>query len=413
VTDQADVVVIGAGPAGLMAADAANARGARVAVYDAMASCARKFLVAGKGGLNLTHGEALPAFIDRYGIARVRLANLLEDFGPAQVRSFAADLGIETFVGSSGRVFPRDMKAAPLLRRWLHRLRERGVRLHMRMRWSGWHDDGALRFTGPAGATAVVARATVLALGGGSWPALGSDGAWQPWLVARGVPLAPLVPSNCGFEVNWSPYFVTHHAGAPLKSIAARCVAPDGTACAQRGECVVTAHGLEGSLVYALSAPLREAIARDGVALLELDLLPDHPPARVAALLARARGKRSVAAWLKRSVGIGGVKAALLREVLPRDALADAACVARALKAVPLRLVATRPLAEAISSAGGVRFDGLDEHLMLRALPGVFCAGEMIDWEAPTGGYLLTAAFSTGYRAGCAAAAYRDDAHAG
>ncbi|MGE3774617.1 MAG: TIGR03862 family flavoprotein, partial [Gammaproteobacteria bacterium] len=241
----------------------------------------------------------------------------------------------------------------------------------------------------------------------------GSDGAWQPWLAARGVPVAPLVPSNCGFERSWSDHYVTHHAGAPVKPVAARCVAPDGTQAAQRGEFVITAYGLEGSLVYALSAPLRDAIARDGSARLELDLLPDHPAARVETLLARPRGKRSVAEWLKRSVGLSGVKAALLREVLPRAAFDDPLRVARCVKALPLELAAARPLAEAISSGGGVRFEGLDEHLMLHALPGVFCAGEMIDWEAPTGGYLLTACFSTGHRAGRAAAGYGDDAHPG
>ena len=409
----ADIVVVGAGPAGLMAADAASAHGARVEVYDAMASCARKFLLAGKGGLNLTHGEALPAFVARYGLARVRLASLLDEFGPARLRAFAAELGVDTFVGSSGRVFPRDMKAAPLLRRWLHRLRERGVRFHMRRRWCGWRIDGALHFSGPDGDEYCAPRASVLALGGGSWPELGSDGAWQPWLAARGVPVAPLVPSNCGFERRWSEHFVAHYAGAPVKAVAARCVAPDGTPRAQRGEFVITAYGLEGSLVYALSAPLRDSIARDGSARLELDLLPDHPAARVEALLARPRGKRSVAEWLKRGLGLSGVKAALLREVLARADFDDPLRVARCVKALPLDLLAARPLAEAISSGGGVRFEGLDEHLMLHALPGVFCAGEMIDWEAPTGGYLLTACFSTGYRAGCAAARYGDDAHAG
>jgi len=410
---RADIVVVGAGPAGLMAAEAASAFGARVDVFEAMASGARKFLLAGKGGLNLTHGEPLPAFVTRYGLAQVRLAALLADFGPDRLRAFAADLGIDTFVGSSGRVFPRDMKAAPFLRRWLHRLRERGVRFHVRRRWRGWHLDGALHFSGPDGDEYVTPRATVLALGGGSWPQLGSDGAWQPLLAARGVPVAPLQPSNCGFESRWSEHFVAHHAGAAVKPVAARCVAPDGTRLQQRGEFVVSAYGVEGSLIYALSAPLRELIARDGRALLELDLLPDHPPERVAALLARPRGKRTVAEWLKRSLGLSGVKAGLLREALPREAFDDPARVARCVKALPLTLHATRPLAESISSAGGVRFEGLDEHLMLHALPGVFCAGEMIDWEAPTGGYLLTASFSTGHRAGRAAAAYGDDAHPG
>ncbi len=305
------------------------------------------------------------------------------------------------------------MKAAPLLRRWLHRLRERGVRFHMHRRWLGWDDDGALRFAGPDTEEPVRARATVLALGGGSWPGLGSDGAWLSWLAARGVPVAPLAPSNCGFDVRWSEHFAARHAGAPVKPVAAACVAPDGTRRAQRGEFVITAGGVEGSLVYALSAPLRELVTREGTALLELDLLPDHAQARVAALLARPRGKRSVAEWLKRTLGLSGVKAALLREALPREAFDDPLRVARCLKALPLRLLAARPLEEAISSAGGVCFEGLDERLMLRALPGVFCAGEMLDWEAPTGGYLLTAAFSTGRQAGQGAADYAEAARIG
>ena len=406
-----DVAVIGAGPAGLMAAEAASACGASVLVFDAMASCARKYLLAGKGGLNLTHAEALPQFVARYGLAQVRLASLLEEFGPARLREFAAGLGIDTFVGSSGRVFPRDMKAAPLLRRWLHRLRKRGVHFHMHHAWRGWDENGALHFDTPAGARAVTARSTVLALGGGSWPRLGSDGAWTALLAARGVPLAPLLPSNCGFDVTWSDYFRTRYAGVPVKPLAASCETLNGGRHGQRGEFVVTAGGIEGSLVYALSAPLRDCLARDGVAELALDLLPDHAPARVEQVLARPRGKRSVSAWLKRGLGLEGVKLALLREVLPREAFDDPARLARSIKTLPLRLTATRPLVEAISSAGGVRLDALDEGLMLRDLPGVFCAGEMLDWEAPTGGYLLTAAFSTGHRAGSAAATRAGTVH--
>lgn len=402
------LAVIGAGPAGLMAAEVASARGVRVEVFDGMASGARKFLLAGKGGLNLTHDEPLPRFIARYGQAQARLAPLLEAFGPTELRAFASTLGIDTFVGSSGRVFPRDMKAAPLLRRWLHRLRERGVRFHVRHRWLGWNASGALSFATPAGPLELEPAATLLALGGGSWPRLGSDGAWLPWLASRGVPVTPLQPSNCGFDVAWSAHFATHHAGAPVKPVAASCVAIDGTQLAQRGEFVVTAGGIEGGLVYALSAALRERIASAGEAELLLDLLPDHPHARVTSLLARPRGKRSVADWLKRSVGLAGVRAALLREFLAREDFDDPVRLAATIKALPLRLHAARPLDEAISSAGGVRLDALDAQLMLRALPGVFCAGEMLDWEAPTGGYLLTAAFSTGWHAGSGAAAWCD-----
>lgn len=404
---EADVAVIGGGPAGLMAADAASGAGAAVAVFDGMASVGRKFLLAGKGGLNLTHGEALPAFKARYGTAGDWLAPLLDEFGPDALRAFAAALGIETFVGSSGRVFPRDMKAAPLLRRWLHRLRERGVLFHMRHRWLGWDATGALRFATPDGERLVRARATVLALGGGSWPRLGSDGAWVPALADRGIAVAPLLPANCGFDVAWSAYFAERHAGAPVKPVAARQIENDGPGAWRRGEFIVTAGGIEGSLVYALSAGLRDAVLHDGEARLELDLLPDLPPARVIAALAAPRGKRSRAEWLKRRLGLTGVKAALLHEIRGRDGGDDPAALARDLKALPLSLRAARPLAEAISSAGGVRREALDEALMLRALPGVFCAGEMLDWEAPTGGYLLTAVCATGMRAGRAAAAWQ------
>ena len=406
-----EVAVIGGGPAGLMAADAAAAGGARVVVFDAMASSGRKFLLAGKGGLNLTHAEPMPGFGARYGLAQLRLAPLLERFGAAEVRAFAASLGIDTFVGSSARVFPRDMKAAPLLRRWLHRLRERGVSFRMRHRWRGWTADGALRFDTPAGECLVRPCCTVLALGGASWPQLGSDGAWTRELEAQGIPLAPLQPANCGFDVAWSEHLAAHHAGAPVKPVGASCTALDGTRISRRGEFVITAGGVEGSLIYALSAPLRDRLAADGHAILELDLLPDIDAARVVRALGQSRGKRTVAEHLKRTLGLTGVKSALLREVLAREDFDDPARLAQSIKALPLRLQATRPLAEAISTAGGVRFEALDEHLMLRARPGVFCAGEMLDWEAPTGGYLLTAAFSSGHHAGQAAAARAGDPH--
>ncbi len=399
-----DVAVIGGGPAGLMAAEAASAQGARVVVYDAMASVGRKFLLAGKGGLNLTHAEALPVFESRYGVARTSLAPLLEAFGPAELRAFAAQLGLDTFVGSSGRVFPRDMKAAPLLRRWLHRLRERGVRFRMRHRWRGWEVDGTLRFATPDGEVHVRAGATVLALGGGSWPRLGSDGAWTALLAARGVDVVPLRPANCGFDVRWSTHFVERHAGAPVKPVAASCGTADGRTLVQRGEFVVTAGGIEGSLVYALSAPLRDALDAHGAARLMLDLLPDFDLARVERALAAPRGKRTLSEHLKRGLGLTGVKASLLREVLRREDFDDPLRLAQCVKNLPLELVAARPIAEAISSAGGIALGMLDAKLMLRELPGVFCAGEMLDWEAPTGGYLLTAACSTGHHAGRAAA---------
>ncbi|HSV69969.1 MAG TPA: TIGR03862 family flavoprotein [Methylibium sp.] len=392
--------VVGAGPAGLMAAEVLAAGGASVDVYDAMPSVGRKFLLAGKGGLNLTHGEPLDPFLSRYGARRARLEPLLRDCGSEALRDWAAGLGIETFVGTSGRVFPKDLKAAPLLRAWLHRLREAGVRFHQRRRWIGWGEEGGLRFAGPEGESVVGVDATVLALGGGSWSRLGSDGAWRPLLAARGVDVAPLAPSNCGFDIGWSPFLRERHAGAPIKPVALRFEAADGRVFERQGEFVLTATGIEGSLVYAASALLRDAIAAEGTATLTLDLLPDRSAEFVAAEVARPRGSRSLATHLKSRLGIDGAKAALLHEVLGRDGVHDPARLAAALKALPLTLQAARPLDEAISTAGGVRFEALDERLMCRALPGVFCAGEMLDWEAPTGGYLLTACFATGRAAG-------------
>ena len=400
-------IVVGAGPAGLMAAQVLADGGAQVDVYDAMRSAGRKFLLAGKGGLNLTHGEAIDAFLDRYGPHRAALEPLLRAFGPDALRAWAAGLGVRTFVGTSGRVFPLDLKSAPLLRAWLHRLRASGVRFHMRHRWLGWDDAGALRFVTPEGEIAVAAAATVLALGGGSWPRLGSDGAWLPWLEARGVAVASLLPSNCGFDVGsthagpdaggWSEYFRSRFAGQPLKPVA---LAFDAAGFARQGEFVATATGIEGSLVYAASAPIRDAIAAHGEATIHLDLLPGRDLDAVRRELARPRGSRSHATHLKSRLGVTGVKAALLHELLERETLHDAGRLATALKALPLTLVRARPLPEAISTAGGVRFGALDAALMLRALPGVFCAGEMLDWEAPTGGYLLTACFATGRAAG-------------
>jgi uncharacterized flavoprotein (TIGR03862 family) len=396
------VAIIGGGPAGLMAAEIISAAGLVVDVYDAMPSPGRKFLLAGIGGLNLTHAEPLAQFGARYGARRAQVESLLEAFDAGKLRDWAAGLGIDTFVGSSGRVFPVGMKAAPLLRSWLHRLRAAGVHLHVRHRWLGWQaDDEAttLRFATPAGERQVRADAVVLALGGGSWARLGSDGSWVPWLAARGVDIAPLQPANCGFDIAWSDHLREHSAGEPLKSIAIALTDGDTVGEFQRGECVLTATGIEGSLIYALSAGIRDRIARDGSALILVDLFPDRTVERLAAALAQPRGSHSLSKHLQRA-GIHGVKAALLREVLSAEQCRDAERVARTLKALPVRCIAPRPLDEAISSAGGVRFEALDDNLMLRNLPGVFCAGEMLDWEAPTGGYLLTACFASGYRAG-------------
>ncbi len=393
--------VIGGGPAGLMAAEVLAAGDVDVHVFDAMPSVGRKFLMAGKSGLNLTHAEPFDLFMSRFGAACQKLTPIVHEFGPETIRNWTKFLGIETFVGSSGRVFPTDFKAAPLLRAWLRRLRASGVRFHVRHRWQGWTPDGALAFETPAGPVPVSADAVVLALGGASWPKLGSDAAWVPWLAARGVEIVPLLPANCGFDVAWSPHFRERFAGAPVKSVVLTVAGQH-----HRGEFVVTEAGIEGGPVYAHSAVLRDAIAAQGTATLTLDLAPGRDAERLARDLSRPRGSRSLATHLRRTVGIEGVKAGLLRECLPPAVLADPGRLAAGMKALPLRLRAARPIDEAISSAGGVALSGLDDDLMIRALPGVFCAGEMLDWEVPTGGYLLTACFALGRRAGAGAAAW-------
>ncbi|WP_035054636.1 TIGR03862 family flavoprotein [Andreprevotia chitinilytica] len=396
----AHVAIIGGGPAGLMAAEVLADAGVSVAVYDGMPSVGRKFLLAGVGGMNITHAEALEPFLGRYGTRRPQLEALIRNFDPAALQAWIHGLGIETFVGTSGRVFPKEMKAAPLLRAWLARLKAAGVVFHVRHRWFGWADDGALRFATPAGEIAVHAAASVLALGGGSWQKLGSDGAWAPLLAARGVDIAPLQPSNCGFDVNWTPFLVDKFAGSPLKSIALSFTPQNGETVHKRGEFVVTKHGVEGSLIYAFSAGLRDAIAANGSATIHLDLVPDRDLERVIREVSAPRGSRSLSSHLQSKVGIEGVKAGLLRECVSKEDFNDPLKLAHAIKSLPIKLVAARPLDEAISTAGGVTFHALDEHLMLNALPGAFCAGEMLDWEAPTGGYLLTACFATGRAAG-------------
>ncbi len=387
------VAIIGGGPAGLMAAEVLGQAGVSVDLYDAMPSVGRKFLLAGVGGMNITHAEDYPAFVSRYGERAGELRPLLDAFTPAALREWIHGLGIETFVGSSGRVFPTDMKAAPLLRAWLKRLRENGVHIHTRQRWLGWDEHGALRIAGPQGESLFDAHATLLALGGGSWARLGSDGAWVPLLAARGIAIEQLQPANCGFEEEgWSAHLRDKFAGAPLKTVS---LALPGNA-PRKGEFVLTATGIEGSLVYALSAPIREAINRDGAATVLLDLLPDRTLAQVASALARPRGSQSMAKHLHRQLKLDGVKTALLRELTHAGSFQDPQTLATAIKALPIRLVRPRPLDEAISSAGGVPFEALDANLMLQQMPGVFCAGEMLDWEAPTGGYLLTACFASG-----------------
>jgi len=408
----ADVIIVGGGPSGLMAAEVLSAAGAAVHLFDAMPSVGRKFLLAGKGGLNLTHSEAADAFVQRYAERAPEVGAWLRDFGADAVRDWARGLGVQTFVGSSGRVFPADLKAAPLLRAWLHRLRHPApggvaVQFHMRHRWLGWADDAqphngtqTLCFDAPQGRSTARASAVVLALGGASWARLGSDGAWVPHLQAQGVDVAPLRPSNCGFDVagGWSDHFRERFAGQPFKTVAIAFTDSSGRTFHKRGEFVATATGVEGSLVYAASAALRDELERGGTARLCVDLLPDLPPERVLQAVQHPRGARSLSSHLKSRLNLHGIKMALLAEQLQRDALADPQRLASAIKALPITLSAARPIDEAISSAGGVRFEALTPELMLKARPGVFCAGEMLDWEAPTGGYLLTACLASGRR---------------
>jgi uncharacterized flavoprotein (TIGR03862 family) len=408
------LVVVGGGPAGLMAAEVARAAGLTVDVYESQGSVGRKFLIAGKGGLNLTHSEPLPCFAARYGARAGAVASWLQAFDADALREWARALGVATFVGSSGRVFPQDLKAAPLLRGWVRRLRESGVRFHVQHACTGWDESGRLCFRAPAGERRVEAAATVLALGGGSWPQLGSDGSWVHWLSRREVAIAALKPANCGFDVAWSEHFASRFAGHPVKPAWLSLADADGQLQRHQGEFVISASGIEGSLVYALSAQLRETIARDGQARVELDLAPGRDIERLRRELSKPRQGRTLSEFLRRNAGIEGVQAGLLNELAPRAELGDTETLLRWIKALPLTLLAARPLAEAISTAGGVQLEALDGQLMLRALPGVFCAGEMLDWEAPTGGYLLAASFASGRRAGLGAVQWlRDRAPAG
>ncbi|MEO8281116.1 MAG: TIGR03862 family flavoprotein [Ideonella sp.] len=408
----ATVAIVGGGPAGLMAAEVLSEAGFEVDLYDAMPSVGRKFLLAGIGGLNLTHSEPLTDFLSRYGERDTAVAGWLDAFSPQDLRGWASGLGIETFVGSSGRVFPADMKAAPLLRAWLHRLRSRGVRFHMRWRLLGLCAAGAniapgLCFATPVGPQRVSADAVVLALGGASWPKLGSDGAWTALLEHEGVDIAPLQAANCGFDVGrqgadgallpgWTDLFRRRAAGQAMKTVAISCTTPTGELLRRRGEFVFTDSGIEGSLVYSLSATLREGIVSTGGATVHLDLLPDRSAEWVLNEVASPRGSRSLSSHLKSRLNIDSLKTLLLHELLPPASFSEPASLAAALKALPLKLTSPRPLAEAISTAGGVRLEGLDDRLMLRKLPGLFCAGEMLDWEAPTGGYLMTACLASG-----------------
>ena len=410
------VMVIGAGPAGLMAAEVLSQAGIQVEVYDAMASAGRKFLLAGKGGLNLSHSEPDALFTSRYGQRCGEIAAIFQTFDAKAVRAWASSLGIETFIGSSGRVFPVDMKAAPLLRAWLHRLRHPAtgpaVRFFMRHRWTGQIDDSAggigVSFDMPSGTVSATADAVVMAFGGGSWARLGSDGAWVPWLRAHGVGVAPLRPANCGFDRlgGWSEHFVSRFAGQPFKSVAVSLMSLSGETFQRKGEFVATVTGVEGSLIYAASRILRNDILEQGQASFLLDLLPDMSIDRVLAEVMHPRGSRSLSSHLKSRLRLDGIKMAILHEVMSKEQMNDGAQLARSIKALPITLATARPLDEAISSAGGVLFESMNQNQMLNALPGVFCAGEMLDWEAPTGGYLLTACLASGASAGLGVVKY-------
>jgi uncharacterized flavoprotein (TIGR03862 family) len=408
--------VIGAGPAGLMAAEELALAGIQVDVYDAMPSVGRKFLLAGIGGLNITHAEPLENFTSRYGDRAAQVATWLDALSPQALQDWVHALGIETFVGTSQRIFPKDMKAAPLLRAWLHRLRGQGVRFHARHRCLGWADNserGALRMSSPQGEKLIQSDATVLALGGASWKKLGSDGAWQPWLQTAGVDVKPLAPANCGFDLAkpWSEHLRSQFAGQPVKPVALHFKDSQGKEFRRQGEFVVTDSGVEGSLIYAASAVIRDEILRVGQATIYLDLLPAFSLEKVQAEVSHPRGSKSLSAHLKSRLNLQGLKMALLYETLGKEQMQDSTLLAQTIKALPLKLNATRPIDEAISSAGGVAFEAMNAQLMMQAKPGIFCAGEMIDWEAPTGGYLLNACLASGRVAGRGAAAYLKAPH--
>jgi uncharacterized flavoprotein (TIGR03862 family) len=398
-TPTTHIAVIGAGPAGLMAAEALAQGGAGVTLYDAMPSAGRKFLMAGRGGLNLTHSEALPEFLKRYGAATPHLAPAIAAFPPDALRQWSDALGQPTFIGSSGRVFPQAFKASPLLRAWLRRLDSIGVKFALRHRWTGWDENGRLLFQTPDGQRAVDAGATVLALGGASWPRLGSDGAWVEGLAARGVTISPLRPANCGFTVTWSDIFHGRFEGQPLKGVALSFGSHT-----VRGEAMITRTGIEGGAIYALSADLREAVIEAGQATLHIALRPDLDMKDLVARLSAPRGKQSFSNFLRKAAHLSPVAIGLLQETAMAGGVTlsslSTASLAGLINAVPILLNGVAPICRAISTAGGISFDELDAHFMIRRLPGVFAVGEMLDWEAPTGGYLLQASFATGAAAG-------------
>jgi len=394
-----NIAVIGAGPAGLMAAEVLGAGGARVTVYDRMPSVGRKFLMAGRGGLNLTHSEPLDAFLSRYREAAPHLRAAIEAFPPDALRAWSEGLGQPTFVGSSGRVFPQAMKASPLLRAWLRRLDRSGVQFALRHHWVGWTESGELQFETPEGLASPQPDATIIALGGASWPKLGANGDWIDSLKAKGISIAPLRAANSGFRVAWSDLFRDRFEGQPLKGIALSFGGETA-----RGEAMITREGLEGGAIYALSAPIRDAVLAHGEAVVHLALRPDLTASDLVARFSKSRQKQSMSTYLRKAAGLSPVAIGLMQEAAIAEGVNLSAIrpetLAAFINAVPVQLTGVAPLERAISTAGGISFDEIDTHFMLRKLPGVFVAGEMLDWEAPTGGYLLQACFATGAAAG-------------
>jgi uncharacterized flavoprotein (TIGR03862 family) len=400
------LAVIGGGPAGLMAAETAARAGIEVHLFERKGSVGRKFLIAGRGGLNLTHSDEFDVFAKRYREQESALRSWLSDFNAQDLREWAKDLGIDTFVGSSGRVFPTDMKAAPLLRAWVKRLRDLGVQFHVNHDWQGWNAQKQLVFMHENQTKTVNAKATVLALGGASWPQLGSDGSWQSVLKEQSIDIEPLKPSNCGFDLPWTDIFKSKFAGHPLKPIKLHWQDTNGKAHILQGECVISDYGIEGSAIYAASADIRDVIQQRGAAIIELDLMPNKELPALLKSLGEPRGNRSISEYLRRKINLSGVKLGLLYELLDRTIFNHPETLAQTIKRLPLRLQSARPVAEVISSAGGVKLEAMNQSLMLNHMPGIFCAGEMLDWEAPTGGYLLTACYASGVRAGKAAAEF-------
>ena len=399
-------VIIGGGPAGLMAAEQLTHAGYKVDLYDAMPTVGRKFLLAGLGGLNITHSEPYEAFCKRYSHGQSSIKPILDDFTPTQLRQWCDDLGINTFIGTSGRVFPEAMKAAPLLRTWLTRLRENGLTIHPKHRWLGWDDEGKIKLQSPEVELSRSYDVLILALGGGSWKKLGSDGQWMPLLEEQGVGTSPLLPSNCGFLSNWSDHLKKNFAGSPLKSVAIRFTDISGEEEKRMGEFIVTERGVEGSLIYAFSARLREMVLQKGAAIFYLDVCPNHTTEQLTKILKAKPKNKTLSTYLKNRLKLDGAKRALLFEVLAKPDWTDINLLSQTLKNIPIEVTETTPINEAISTSGGVCDSSLNEQLMLKEKAGVFCAGEMLDWDAPTGGYLLTACMALGKRAGLGAASY-------